>query len=550
VFTTSRPGNIIATCQDCHMPDRVGKGCDAGGAPVRPGDSVEHPKTGQGVHELTGGNALIPLVLASTVPASPNYDAQNESLLGQGPAALTLDLQAGIELNPFALIAGSNRAIAELKRAAAIQDAAYDPATGAASFRILNQTGHKLITGYPEGRRMFANVALYQGQTLVHEVNPYDAAIGTLKGLAYSGSSPPLGANESHDDALVYEAHSDSSYTGIVPNFHFLLATGHYKDNRIPPKGFRIAEAAGRMAEPYWAGAPAPGYFTAAEYAGGYDDVAITLPLGGDRLIVTLYYQTTSREYIEFLRDEINGTATSLPLPVPSGEAAAYIVQTDPFFGQLRAWGDTIWNLWLHNKDAPGAAPVMMARAVFALDSCQGQADGTPCEDGNTCTTGDTCAGGACQGGGMLACEDQNPCTDDACDPQAGCVHDFNTDPCEDGDLCNGPDVCAFGVCVPGATIYCFDNDPCTDDTCDPAVGCPYTPICGTGGGGGGGAGGGGAGGSAATSSGTGGSVPTSDPGEEDGGCGCATPGSSGAGRAAGVAAALALLALRRRRRR
>ena len=77
---------------------------------------------------------------------------------------------------------------------------------------------------------------------------------------------------------------------------------------------------------------------------------------------------------------------------------------------------------------------------------------------------------GTCAGGGMPDCDDQNPCTDDACDPQLGCVYDFNTMPCEDGDLCFGPDVCAFGVCVTGQPIYCFDGDPCTDDTCDPAL--------------------------------------------------------------------------------
>ena len=45
----------------------------------------------------------------------------------------------------------------------------------------------------------------------------------------------------------------------------------------------------------------------------------------------------TSREYIEFLRDQIKGVATTLP---PS----AYVIQTDPFFAQLKAWGDTIIN--------------------------------------------------------------------------------------------------------------------------------------------------------------------------------------------------------------
>ena len=64
---------------------------------------------------------------------------------------------------------------------------------------------------------------------------------------------------------------------------------------------------------PRWHGAAAPDYFTAAEYAGGYDDVALTIPAGADAVEVRLYYQTTSREYIEFLRDEINGNGSTLP---------------------------------------------------------------------------------------------------------------------------------------------------------------------------------------------------------------------------------------------
>ncbi|MFN2196699.1 MAG: phosphoglycerate kinase, partial [Anaerolineales bacterium] len=43
--------------------------------------------------------------------------------------------------------------------------------------------------------------------------------------------------------------HPSSSLTGEDETFHFALATGRYKDNRIPPKGFRIGEAADRLSE-------------------------------------------------------------------------------------------------------------------------------------------------------------------------------------------------------------------------------------------------------------------------------------------------------------
>jgi hypothetical protein len=138
-------------------------------------------------------------------------------------------------------------------------------------------------------------------------------------------------------------------------------------DNRIPPRGYRIAEAAARMCVPVDMGVEDPDYFTSAEYAGGYDEVTLpgVLPPGAARVEVALYYQTTSREYVEFLRDEINGTGVTLSSPAPSGEAQAYIAQSDPFFAQLNAWGDTIWQLWKHNKDIHGASPYLMTEAYW-----------------------------------------------------------------------------------------------------------------------------------------------------------------------------------------
>jgi hypothetical protein len=41
--------------------------------------------------------------------------------------------------------------------------------------RVTNQTGHKLPTGYPEGRRIWINLKAYDGQgTLVSESGAYD----------------------------------------------------------------------------------------------------------------------------------------------------------------------------------------------------------------------------------------------------------------------------------------------------------------------------------------------------------------------------------------
>ena len=96
------------------------------------------------------------------------------------------------------------------------------------------------------------------------------------------------------------------------------------------------------------------------------------------------------------------------------------------------------------------------------------------CDDGNPCTVKDHCDGGVCVGGGDLNCDDENPCTNDMCIPDLGCIHSYNTDPCDDGNACSVKDVCKGGECLAGAPLDCDDDNICTTDSCDPANGCQY----------------------------------------------------------------------------
>ena len=146
------------------------------------------------------------------------------------------------------MLAGVDRAHQMLEDAAEIASVNYDRDSGQLSFRVVNQTGHKLISGFPEGRRMFVNIRFYDGEALLAEVNPYDVAAGTLIGLSgyvYDDPDellpPPLslGDDQGYVDELVYEMHPSSSVTDEVESFHFVLSTDRYKDNRLPPKGCR-----------------------------------------------------------------------------------------------------------------------------------------------------------------------------------------------------------------------------------------------------------------------------------------------------------------------
>ncbi len=93
------------------------------------------------------------------------------------------------------------------------------------------------------------------------------------------------------------------------------------------------------------------------------------------------------------------------------------------------------------------------------------------CDDGNACTTDDRCAAGACAGA-TIACDDGNPCTADTCDIVSGCVAlAASGAACDDGSACTHGDVCSDGACS-GAAIACDDGNPCTEDHCFPGQGC------------------------------------------------------------------------------
>jgi hypothetical protein len=102
--------------------------------------------------------------------------------------------------------------------------------------------------------------------------------------------------------------------------------------------------------------------------------------------------------------------------------------------------------------------------------------DSVPCADGDTCTSG-TCDAGSCVGDGF-DCSDGNPCTVDFCHPAEGCLHPSAPEgwPCSDGDACTGVDQCEAGACTPGAPVDCEDGQPCTIDFCDPIFGCKALP--------------------------------------------------------------------------
>lgn len=253
VFGGNHPTGVMRTCQDCHMPDTNTYGC------------VFETVLRENVpaHDFSGGNAWMQDVL--------------------------LNLYSN-EVEPDYLLDSKDRALYMLQHAATLE--AYVEPCGV-RVRVVNETGHKLPTGYPEGRRMWIQV---------------EWSAADLTPVAVRGRYNPATADLTTSDTTVFESRlgldeAVATLTGKPsgPSFHFALTNKVFKDNRIPPRGFTNAAFAAVQA------APVGEVYADGQY---WHDTTFFIPPGATTAVISLFYQTSSKEYITFLRDENNTNDT------------------------------------------------------------------------------------------------------------------------------------------------------------------------------------------------------------------------------------------------
>ena len=310
------------SCQSCHMSGPLnGVGF---GAPCEGGAELGHLNDIH-FHDLTGGNAFMPEVIKNVRTrylggSSPNLVTAVNALYPPPAASGSSNLFTGV--NTAALDEGRARVARTLKRAAFLEVTAAS--TTDLTVRVTNRTGHKLPTGYPEGRRMWLNVRFVNaGGTLVAESGRYDASTGSLfhdqdlLGTAGPKAYDVVRYTDAGGAVLgegrptkVWEARLEHQSTGT--EFHFALNDHLRMDNRIPPEGWNAAAYTDQRASPL-----IPALYVTngwqADYAGGvhHDEASYPVPAGVDRAELTLYYQTASREYIEALAADNPGTMTA-----------------------------------------------------------------------------------------------------------------------------------------------------------------------------------------------------------------------------------------------
>jgi hypothetical protein len=247
----------VSSCQDCHMPDTDGTACQPflGGA-VR----EDLPQ-----HDFAGANSWVPRAIYSLDSSQLLYPDTHVN---------------GQPLYVFEAAIARNKAMLR-----AASDLALSRSGNDLVARITNQTGHKLPTGYGEGRRMWINVRFFAGRQLLLEHGHYDHATAEL-----TTNTKVYKLSLGLDAAM-------AALTGLPAgsSFHFALNNRIVKDNRIPPRGFDNAAFEAGQAQP-----------VDASYADGqhWDDTLFLIPAGATHAVVRVYYQTTSKAYIEFLRDE------------------------------------------------------------------------------------------------------------------------------------------------------------------------------------------------------------------------------------------------------
>ena len=301
------------SCQSCHLPPVIGRGNNVIGTV-----HTDFP-----LHDMTGGSYWIPSAL--------------QYLYSKGKLRFSDGLK-DFQIQSWA--EGASRARAVLKSAASLL-------VKGNVLKVTNLTGHKLISGYPEGRRMWLNIKWYGSNiNLIRE----DGAYGPLDDI---NGNPVMVRNPANDQMVqvesildlhgrntkIYEAkpgiskewaakliavnkaHYESMvlaydrYTGAPvltmgqlakgelgpyeTSFHFVLNNVLVSDNRIPTYDMSYDACKKRNCLPVPSDQYGnPGMGGAYNY---WDEITMNPPPGAKSAKINLLYQSTSWEYIQFL---------------------------------------------------------------------------------------------------------------------------------------------------------------------------------------------------------------------------------------------------------
>lgn len=262
------PGNDFHSCADCHMPavDDV-PGC------AQNVNQFSHAEGGRR-HDLVGANRFMVQLLRQEY--------------GSAGANLIPDLVFDIALDRMDELLGTAATLD------VVPPDDVDLADGLQGLEVTvtNNTGHKLPTGYSEGRVMWLEVLAEYGGEVVYSSGAYDVDDGI----------------EADPQLRTYEAIGEDYADGTI--FHLLLNNHWVVDSRIPPLGLQpnietdpVGNRYTLLGDGTWPNFDEITYDFPA--ASGVED-ATPEDTRDDALVVTirLNYLINTPEYIAFLGDE------------------------------------------------------------------------------------------------------------------------------------------------------------------------------------------------------------------------------------------------------
>ncbi len=328
-------GAGVTSCQNCHMPDRTS-------SPSYACNSEINDHTGDlPIHDFVGGNAWIPEVLRQEYP---NLNLSAELAAARDAAVQMLESAASIDLQ--------------------VEPGAEDGGTWSVGVTVTNLSGHKLPTGYPEGRRMWLQLEARDGLgALLWESGAYDPGTGVL------ANDPQIKIY--HVEPGIWDAGAGECAIEDAlgrPVFHFVRNNCIRIDNRIPPAGFTGGSDPETRPVAYTYPETSPGSGVLAHWDTTPYDVPIPAGTASPvSITATLRYQTTSKEYVEFLRDQA----------VENAFPDDCIERGSGFPNQSR--GELLYDMWTtHGRSAPvdmvstGASAPVVVPALTLYGVAQG----------------------------------------------------------------------------------------------------------------------------------------------------------------------------------
>jgi hypothetical protein len=339
----------VQTCQSCHMPESEDP--DATACSLR----INNRTGNLPVHAFAGGNTWMPGIIkgqyATGIVANGGLDrsASYDQTIGWARQQLVAAANVATTIRSYS-----------------------PPGAGAGSLalrvKVTNLSGHKLPSGYAEGRRMWLNLQVHDADgALVFESAAYDAANGVLSVDAQARVYEVLQGIFNHNGTNACDVEDGAG----AAMFHFVLNDCIAKDNRIPPLGFTpatVADPNGYELRPIPLGTypeTSPGSGTLVNYDNA--DYTLGVPAGTPLPLTAtarLYYQTSSRDYMEFLRDQAvaNGTEAENQMCI-NGPGRPFTVGPQ---GSTR--GQYAYDLW--NDPAYGKSPPeLMQMATLTTDA-------------------------------------------------------------------------------------------------------------------------------------------------------------------------------------